>query len=286
MYTAIMVVIVMTIIGCVFGIVLAYVNKRFAMEVNPLVELVEDILPKGQCGGCGFAGCKAYAEAVVLDESVPPNLCVPGKAAVAEQVAKLTGKSAPAIEPRVAHVRCGGDCTKSVRKYEYKGIKDCTAANLLQGGPKACQYGCLGFGTCVKSCPFGAMAMGSKGLPIIDMEKCTGCGTCASACPKQVIGFRPVGSKVMVNCNSKDKGGVVRKSCSVGCLGCGLCVKNCPHGALKVENNLAAVIDHHICIEKCTEATCLAKCPTGAIKSVVSGIDLQEQSKKEAAANA
>jgi Na+-translocating ferredoxin:NAD+ oxidoreductase RNF subunit RnfB len=283
--TAIMIVVVLTVIGCIFGLILAYVNKKFAMEVNPLVEKVEDVLPKGQCGGCGFAGCRAYAEAVVEDEKVPPNLCVPGKAAVAEQVAKLTGKSAPAIEPRVAHIRCAGDCTKAVRKYEYKGIKDCVAANLLQGGPKACQYGCLGFGTCVKNCPFGAMAMGSKGLPIIDVDRCTGCGTCVKVCPKQVIGFRLIGSKVMVNCNSKDKGGAVRKNCSVGCLGCGLCMKNCPYDNIKVEDHLARVLDHHVCVEKCSESACLAKCPTGAIKAIVNGTDLQEQSKKEAAAN-
>ncbi|AZV56141.1 RnfABCDGE type electron transport complex subunit B [Clostridium sp. AWRP] len=283
MNTVIMILVVMTVIGLIFGLVLAYVNKRFAMEANPLVELVEDVLPKGQCGGCGFAGCKAYAEAVVLDESVPPNLCVPGKASVAEQVAKLTGKSAPPIEPRVAYVRCGGDCTKAVKSFEYEGIHDCVAANLLEGGPKACKYGCLGFGTCVKSCPFGAMAMGSNGLPIIDTDICTGCGTCVSACPKQVLGFRPVGSKVMVNCNSKNKGGVVRKACSVGCLGCGLCAKNCTNDAIKVENNLA-VVDQSICAS-CSEATCLAKCPTGAIKAIVSGTDLQQQSKNEAAAN-
>ncbi|MFL0196512.1 RnfABCDGE type electron transport complex subunit B [Clostridium sp. WILCCON 0269] len=284
MNTAIMVLVVMTIIGFIFGLILSYVNKKFAVEVNPLIELVEDVLPKGQCGGCGYAGCKAYAEAVVLDESVAPNLCLPGKEEVAKAVAELTGKSAGNVEPKVAHVRCAGDLSQTVKKYNYKGIEDCTAANLLQGGPKACLYGCLGFGTCVKNCPFDALTMGSKGLPIVDIDKCTGCGSCTNACPKSVIELRPLGSKVGVNCNSKDRGAEVRKSCKVGCLGCGLCVKNCSYSAIELKNNLA-VVDHHICIEKCSEATCLGKCPTGAIKDIVSGVDLQEQSKNEAAAN-
>lgn len=284
METAILVLVVMTIIGFVFGLILAYVDKKFSVEVNPLIELVEDVLPKGQCGGCGYAGCKAYAEAVVLDESVAPNLCIPGKEAVAKAVAELTGKSAGDVEAKVAHVRCSGDLSNTVMKYEYKGIKECTAANLLQGGPKSCQYGCLGFGTCVKNCPFDALTMGPKGLPVVDTYRCTGCGSCVNACPKDVIELRPLGSKVAVNCNSKDKGAQVRKSCKVGCIGCGLCLKNCSYKAIKLENNLA-VVDYHICVEKCSEPTCIAKCPTGAIKKILNAADLQEQSKGEAAAN-
>lgn len=279
-----MVLVVMTITGLIFGLVLGYANKRFAIESNPLIDLVEDELPKGQCGGCGFAGCRAYAEAVVLDKEVAPNLCVPGKAAVANKVAELTGKAAEAVEPRVAHVMCKGDKEKANRKYEYKGLQDCYAANLLQGGPKTCEYGCLGFGTCVKNCPFDAMTMGSNGIPIIDADLCTGCGTCEKACPKSVISLIPLGAKVEVVCNSKDKGAKVRKACSVGCLGCGLCARNCDHNAIKVENNLA-VVDVHICINECSEEKCLTKCPTGAINEILLKLNDHEISKQEAAAN-
>lgn len=279
MNTAILVLIVMTIVGLVFGFVLAYVNKKFAVEVNPLIHLVEDVLPKGQCGGCGYAGCAAYAEAVVLDPDVPPNLCLPGKKAVANAVAELTGKVAPEIEPRVAQVRCSGSHSKAIRNYSYKGVEDCVAASLLQGGPKGCQYGCLGFGTCVKNCPFGAMTMVEEGLPIVDDKKCTGCGKCETVCPKNVMHLVPIGSPVSVTCNSKDKGAVARKLCDISCLGCGLCAKNCPHDAIKVENNLA-LVDPHICMEKCDNPTCLAKCPTGAIKAaegVKTVIESQQQ---------
>lgn len=264
-FTAIMVILVMVGIGAVFGFILAIANKKFSMEVNPLIHEVEDILPKGQCGACGYAGCAAYAEAVVVDKEVPPNLCVPGKDAVAKLVAEITGKKAEQVEPRAAHVRCKGSTDKAILSYSYKGVHDCKAASLIQGGPKGCKYGCIGFGTCVNSCPFGAMTMGDNGLPVVDTKRCTGCGKCEESCPKKVIQMISVNASVKVDCNSKDKGAVARKLCSSACIGCGLCAKNCNYGAIQVQNNLAA-IDMKICAEKCSEATCIAKCPTGAIK--------------------
>lgn len=288
MQTALLAVLVMSLVGIFFGFVLAYANKKFAVEVNPLIHLVEDVLPKGQCGSCGYPGCVNYAEAVVLNPDVPPDLCVPGKAAVAKLVAELTGKTAAEVEPRVAHIKCAGSAEKAIAKYLYAGVKDCVAANLLQGGQKSCQYGCLGFGTCVKNCPFGAMTLLPGGIPYVNPDKCTGCGKCETVCPKNAIEMLPVGAKVSVNCNSKDKGAVAKKNCSVACLGCGLCAKNCPHGAIKMENNLA-VVDHKICIEKCDNPTCFAKCPTKAIEAVVkekvdftilSGVPLSAQKQK------
>ncbi len=284
MNTSIMVLIVMLIVGIVFGLILAYANKKFAIEVNPLIHIVEDILPKGQCGACGYAGCQAYAEAVVLNPDVPPNLCIPGKAVVAKTVAELTGKAAPEMEPRTARLKCAGTSSKAIKKYNYEGIEDCLAASLLQGGPKGCQYGCLGFGTCVKSCPFDAMTMSPEGLPIINSKKCTGCGKCETVCPKKVIQMVPAGSPVMVTCNSKDKGAAARKLCTVACIGCGICAKNCSYGAIKVENNVA-IVDSHVCIEKCDDPKCLAKCPTKAINSITAGIASIIKSQQEVAAN-
>lgn len=267
MYTAIMILIVMVSVGLIFGLILAIANKKFSIEVNPLIHLVEEALPKGQCGACGYAGCIAYAEAVVTNPDVPPNLCIPGKEVVAKMVAELTGKAAAQVEPRVAHIKCAGSADRAVTAFDYSGIQDCVAANYIQGGPKGCKYGCLGFGTCVKACPFGALEMGENGLPVVNAKLCTGCGACETACPKKVIAMAPVGAHVSVDCNSKDKGAVARKLCTSACISCGLCVKNCPYGAVKLENNLA-VVDSAICEKQCSEATCVVKCPTGAIRNI------------------
>lgn len=271
MNTSIMVVIVMGLFGIFFGVVLAVANKKLAMEINPLIEIVDEVLPKGQCGACGYAGCMAYAEAVVTKPEVSPNLCVPGKEEVANKVAELTGKAAGSVDAVNAQVRCAGSKCNAIDKYKYDGVQDCVAANLLMGGAKGCQYGCLGFGTCANNCPFDAMYMSEEGLPVIDLDLCTGCGKCESVCPKNIIQMVPAGATVRINCSSKDKGSVALKQCSVACTGCGLCKRNCSYGAIQVENNLA-VIDSNICVSKCSEATCLLKCPTGAIRPVVSGV--------------
>lgn len=159
-FIAIMAVVIMACIGIVFGFILASADKKFAMEENPLIGEVKEALPQGQCGACGFAVCAKYAEAVVLDPNVPPNLCVPGKAEVAAVVAKLTGKVAEATEPKYAHIKCRGGNGIAKLAYEYKGIHDCAAAKIVQQGPKFCKFGCLGFGNCTRACPFGAMSMG------------------------------------------------------------------------------------------------------------------------------
>ncbi len=177
---------------------------------------------------------------------------MPGKAAVAAKVAELTGKSAGSVEERKAHVLCQGGCNaKPAAKYE--GVHDCAAAKLVGGGPNECKFGCLGFGTCVAACPFDALHMGDSGLPVVDTYACTGCGKCQETCPQGVMTLLPA----------------ARKACPNACLGCGLCMRNCPHGAIKIENFLA-VVDPAICkASGCTEKTCLAKCPTGAIREAV-----------------
>ena len=266
--TAIAIVLVLVGVGAFFGVVLALADKKFYLEKNPLIDEVEDVLPKGQCGACGFAGCAKYAEAVVEDPGVPPNLCVPGKAAVAKKVAALTGKDAGSVEARTAHVLCAGGChARDAARYE--GVRTCEAAKLVGGGPKACKYGCLGYGSCAIACPFDALHMGADGLPEVDAYACTGCGKCEATCPQGVMRLLPTAAPVVVTCQSHAKGPAAKKACPNACLGCGLCARNCPQGAIKIENFLA-IVDPQVCLASgCTERTCLAKCPTGAIGEAV-----------------
>ncbi len=254
--------IVLGVLGVVFGIALAIVASKFVVKVDPKVEQVRETLPGANCGACGFAGCMGYAEAVVGNPDVAVNMCAPGKAPVAEKIAVITGKKAEKVDPKIARVFCQGGRSKSQRKFVYTGVMDCTAAVLAAGGDKSCEFGCLGYGTCMRACPFDAIRMSADNLPIINPEKCTACGKCVAACPKQVIELGLASKAVVISCHSKDKGVDVKKKCQVGCIACGICVRTCPVDAIKIDNNLAR-IDHSKCI---TCGLCVKKCPTSAIR--------------------
>ncbi|MBI4687267.1 MAG: Fe-S cluster domain-containing protein [Nitrospirae bacterium] len=248
-------------VSAVFGVGLAFAAKKFAVKLDPRIEEVLGTLANAHCGACGFAGCQQYAEAVVLNPDVSPNLCTPGGAATAMAVAQITGKKAKELEPRIARIFCQGGISMAGKRFKYEGIEDCRAAILAGGGDKSCSYGCLGYGTCVKVCPFDAMTMSEDYIPLVDPKKCTACGKCAQACPKKVIEILPAKKEVLVRCHSRDKGAETRKNCNIGCIACGACVKVCPYNAPVVENNLSSIN-----IDKCKVCgLCVAKCPTHAI---------------------
>jgi ferredoxin len=192
-------------------------------------------------------------------------MCAPGKSPVAEKIAEITGKKAEKVEPKIARVFCQGGNSLSQRKFIYTGVMDCTAAVLAAGGDKSCDYGCLGYATCMRACPFDAIRMSADKLPIISKEKCTACGKCVAACPKQVIELAVESKAVVISCHSKDKGIDVKKKCQVGCIACGICVRTCPVDAIRIDNNLAR-IDHAKCI---VCGLCVKKCPTSAIRDYI-----------------
>jgi Na+-translocating ferredoxin:NAD+ oxidoreductase RNF subunit RnfB len=248
-------------LGAVFGMGLAFAAKKFSVQMDPRIEQVKEVLAGAHCGACGYAGCQQYAEAVVAKPEVSPNLCTPGGAHAAEMVAIITGKKAEAMEPIFSRIMCQGGWSKSVKRFKYEGIQDCRAAILAGGGDKACRYGCLGYGTCVRACPFDAIKMTEDHLPYVDITKCTGCRKCEVACPTKVIEVLQGGKAVLVTCHSKDKGTDTKKNCQVGCIACGICAKVCPFDAPKVENNLS-----RIDLEKCRVCgLCVTKCPTDSI---------------------
>ncbi len=254
---------VFTLLGLVFGLALAMAAARFQVPVNPLVERVRDRLPSANCGACGFAGCQAYAEAVVERGEVSPSLCIPGRSAVAGAVAELTGKQLGTVVDRVVVLRCHGTTAFARNEAQYAGIETCTAASLVFGGPKACKNGCLGLGECVDACPFGALTMTPAGIPEVDHERCTGCGICVTTCPKDLWSFVPRVHRIELSCVAYDKKSVVRASCAVGCILCRRCVAKCPAGAITWDGQ-TILVDHEKCVAygpSCGEV-CVDVCPS------------------------
>lgn len=260
---------VFTVLGVAFGFALAAAAMRFHVPVNPLVERVRDALPSANCGACGFAGCQAYAEAVVERSEVSPSLCTPGRGPVAQTLASLTGKEMGAVQDRIVVMRCHGVSAYARNEAEYAGVETCAAASLVFGGPKACKNGCLGLGDCVRVCPFDALSLGGDGIAVVDYDKCTGCGVCVPVCPKDLFQLYPRGRRVELSCVARDKGSVVRSTCMVGCILCRKCVAKCPAEAITFDGT-TIVIDHEKCLAwgpSCNEI-CVDVCPSNILHRV------------------
>lgn len=252
--------IVVGTIGLFIGLFLGIAGIKFKVEVDPREEAVLAALPGNNCGGCGYAGCSGLAAAIVKGEAMV-GTCPVGGESVSAKIASIMGVEAEDSEPMVAYVHCQGDCEKANVDYDYTGAKDCRMLSFVpNGGPKSCNSGCLGFGTCEKACPFDAIHV-RNGVAVVDREKCKACGKCVDICPKHIISMVPKKAQVMIACSSADKGPIAMKACTTACIGCGICVKNCPSGAVKVEN-FHAVIDYDKCIS-C--GACMEKCPKKAI---------------------
>ena len=242
--------------GLFIGAFLGVAGKKFAVEVDEREEAIMGVLPGNNCGGCGYAGCSGLAAAIVKGEA-EVGACPVGGAPVAALIGEIMGQEAGEQVHKVAFVKCGGTCDKAGKDYEYHGIHDCIMVNMMQNnGPKTCNYGCLGEGTCVKACPFDAIHV-VDGVAVVDKDACKACGKCIAVCPKKLIELVPYAQKHLVQCSSRDKGKDVMKACKVGCIGCKLCEKVCEFDAARVTDNLS-----RIDTEKCTNCgACAAKCP-------------------------
>jgi RnfABCDGE-type electron transport complex B subunit len=249
----------MALLGLVFGLGLAYALKIFSIKVDPTVALIISKLPGSNCGACGRAGCSGFAMALKAGEALPSNCALSSETARAE-LAKILGIEYSARVKTIATLLCNGG-VNAKDKYEYRGIQNCKSSSLVFGGHKECRFGCLGLGDCVAACPFGAIRMGSLGLPEIDRDKCTSCRKCLEACPKNLFAVLPYAKIYYVKCSSTDPGAVTARACKSGCIACRKCEKACPKEAIKVESNLSKIDT-----KKCENmGKCFEVCPTKVI---------------------
>ena len=261
-------------LGLIFGLVLAIASKVFYVETDPRLDELNECLPGANCGGCGYAGCGGYAEAVLKGEA-PVGKCASGGEECAAKMAAIMGIKAEKMTRRVAMVRCSGYKRKDaegktiglLEKGNYEGIHDCLAASKVGGrGPTICKYGCLGFGNCVQACKYDAIHV-VDGVARVDFDKCVGCMSCAAACPRGIIASVEYGEHIVISCSSHAKGSVTTRGCTIGCIGCGLCKKICPKGAITIDKNLA-VIDYDKC-DNC--GLCVSVCPKKMVRNASQG---------------
>ncbi|MDD2562702.1 MAG: Fe-S cluster domain-containing protein [Salinivirgaceae bacterium] len=258
-------IITLCVIGVIAAVVLFYAAKKFKVYEDPRIDEVEALLPAANCGGCGFPGCRGFAEALVKADHISDMLCPVGGNETMKAIATVLGQDVKETVPMIAVVRCNGSTENRPKTSIFQGAKNCSIAHSLYIGETDCSYGCLGYGECVEACKFDAMYMDEKtGLPVIIEENCVACGACVKACPRSIIEMRKKGPKsrrIYVSCVSCDKGAIAKKACDVACIACGKCVKACPHDAITIENNLA-YIDFNKC-KLCRK--CVDVCPTHAI---------------------
>jgi Na+-translocating ferredoxin:NAD+ oxidoreductase RNF subunit RnfB len=253
-------------LGLILSIVLALADRRLRVEEDPRVKEIVAVLPSLNCAVCGFANCHVYAE-MVTQGKAPVGSCLVGGKAVQAKIAEIMDLQVEKVgeveaESKIACVHCQGGEKECKRRFRYQGVLTCKAVNLVSGADKACIYGCLGYGDCVRVCPCDALILNEGGLPVVDEQACTGCGLCVKACPRNIISLIPISQQVYLGCVSHDRAKAVRSICNVGCFTCMLCVnpKITPEGLIVMEDNLPTVKAEKIKDWKAIEQA-VAKCP-------------------------
>lgn len=263
--TVLITIISLSLLALFSSVILYFIAQKFKIFEDPRIDEVQALLPAANCGGCGFAGCRNMAEALVKADSFEGLNCPVGGAPVMAEAAKILGKVPPVVDPTVAVLLCQGTPEFRPRTSQYDGASDCRISHNLYSGETDCRYGCLGKGDCERACKFDALYMDPvSGLPVIIDDKCVSCGACVKACPRNLIELRKKAKKdrkIYVACSNCDKGGPARKACKVACIACTKCFKVCEFNAITIENNLA-----YIDASKCTFCRkCVVECPTNSI---------------------
>lgn len=249
----------MVVIVAALATLLVVANAWLRVEEDPRVAAVERMLPHTNCGGCGFPGCRAFAEALVAGQ-VQPAQCGVGSAADHERIARFLGIDAGEAVRRVARLACAGGDNVARHHARYVGTPSCAAATLVAGGGKGCFWGCLGLGDCQRACTFDAIRMDAHRLPQVDEDACTGCGDCVRACPKDLFSLQPIDRRLLVACRSEAAGDEMLADCQVACTACGRCAAD-SEGTIEMRNNLPVIRANPA---KLTPQPTL-RCPTGAI---------------------
>lgn len=247
-------------IGAVLALILVIADRKLRVKEDQRVEKIQELLPGSNCGACGAPGCRQFAEQLVSGEQGPAG-CMAGGPEVAKKIGSLLGVEVKVGLAQKARVLCLGGNLESQPRAQYEGVRDCQAVTLQSGGDKSCVYGCLGYGSCSRACPFDAIEMTDNGLPFVDDFLCTGCEICVAACPRHLMAMKTEETKILVGCSSLEKGKAVKQVCARGCIACKLCVKVCPQDAIVMDGNLPVIDD-----KKCDACgICVEKCPTDSL---------------------
>lgn len=248
-------------VGLTFGTLIAVAHRKLRVWEDPRIDSVTDLLPGANCGACGFAGCRAFAEAAVGGDVVPAECTVLSRMEV-EVVASLLGVDAGEANRRVARLLCAGGSNVATSRARYDGIESCAAAVAVGGGGKGCTWGCVGLADCAVACTFDAIRMSEHDLPVVDPDKCTACNDCVEACPLDLFELMPLEQKLIVQCKSLLEGEAAEAVCEVACNACGRCAMDAAPGLIEMKNGLA-VIDYDR--NELADPSAIARCPTGSI---------------------
>ena len=274
----------MAAFGTILSLILVVANKNLFVFEDPRIDDVEDMLPHANCGACGTAGCRPFAEMLIKGD-VEPAACTVNSKDMNKAIADFLGVDLGKVEKKVARLACGGGSHVAQIRASYSGLKSCRAAALVSGGGKACAWGCIGLGDCADVCGFDAITLDRHGLPRVDIDKCTACGDCVDICPKDLFEIHPVGRRLWVACKNRDFGDAAENLCDVACTACERCSMDAPEGLITITGNLAG-IDY--AKNGLASRVAMERCPTGAIvwlddkKGVQKGRDAKKVIRKEA----
>lgn len=248
-------------LGALLAGVLAVANQRLFVYEDPRIDAVESLLPKSNCGACGMAGCRNFAEQVVAGEATPAQ-CTVSSPAQAAAIATMLGVSVGEVDKRVARLACAGGRHVAFLRARYVGLSTCRAASAVSGGGKECAWGCLGLGDCATVCTQGAITLDMHGLPVVDIDKCTACNDCVEVCPKGLFSLQLEKWRLWVACRNRAEGDLAEAACEVACTACGKCVSDAAPGLLTLRDNLAEIDLSHIGEAR---RDAIDRCATGAI---------------------